>query len=80
MKLNKKEREFLATLSSIAEKLLTKDNAKGKRNGVRRRRSGDDLRQLKKQVLAARRRKVPVAQIAEELGITPSYVYQIVGA
>jgi hypothetical protein len=78
MKLRKKEREFLTTFTALADKLLALDNgARAKSNGVRTRRTGRDLNRLKKQVMAARKRKVPVQQIAENLGITTSYVYQI---
>jgi hypothetical protein len=41
------------------------------------RRSAKDAATLKKQIRAARRQHVPVRQIAEELDITPSYVYQL---
>lgn len=49
----------------------------GNGNGVRRRRSAEGAAALKKQIRAARRQNVPVKRIAEELGVTPSYVYQL---
>jgi hypothetical protein len=78
MKLKKKEREFLQTVVFIAQQLLN-ISADARQNGPakRRRRSSDDAVALRKQIRAARRQNVPVRQIAEDLGITPSYVYQL---
>jgi hypothetical protein len=76
MKLQRKEREFLATFVAIADKLLGQREAR-RGNGVRQRRSGHDLERLKRRVIAARKRNIPVRQIAEDYGITPSYIYQI---
>jgi hypothetical protein len=79
MRLQKREREFLTTLMAVADKLLDLDNGtQSKSNGTRKRRTGRDLAQLKKGVIAARKRKVPVQQIADNFRITPSYVYQII--
>jgi hypothetical protein len=78
MKLNKRERELLQTFATLAHKLLetpTKSQANG--NGTRRRRSAEDAAELKRQIRAARRRNVPVKEIAAKLGITPAYVYQL---
>jgi hypothetical protein len=78
MKLKKRERDFLQTFVDIAQRLL--DTPAGKQlngNSTRRRRSAKDAAKLKKQIQAARRRNVPVNEIAEDLGITPSYVYQL---
>ena len=78
MKLKKKEREFLQTFVFIAQQLLN-ISADARQNGTakRRRRSSDNAVALRKQIRAARRQNVPVRQIAEDLGITPSYVYQL---
>jgi hypothetical protein len=46
-------------------------------NGNRRRRSAEDAAELKKQIRAARRKKVSIREIAAERDITPSYVYQM---
>ena len=43
----------------------------------RSRRSGADVAKMKTQIRAARKRKVPVTQIAKELGVTTSYIYQL---
>jgi hypothetical protein len=78
MKLNKNERAFLATIVSIAQKMLdTPTNSKANGSAKRKRRSAADVVLLKKQILAARKRKVPAKTIADELGITTAYVYQI---
>jgi hypothetical protein len=79
MKLKKTERAFLATIISVAQKILDTPANSSARNGSRKRtrRSAADVVLLKKQILAARKRKVPVKTIADELGITTAYVYQI---
>ena len=81
MKLTKAERDFLATFAGIAHKLLNAGSAKtlnGNGNGkARTRRSAADVAKMKKQIRAARKKKMPVAQIANELGVTPSYIYQL---
>jgi hypothetical protein len=78
MKLKKNEREFLSTIIAVAQKLLdsaivTKKNS----YGTRKRRSGADAARLRKQVRAARRQKVPVKAIADKLGVSTAYIYQI---
>lgn len=75
MKLTKAERKFLSTFAGIAHKLLNGVDAKTARS--RTRRSAADVAKMKKQIRAARKKKVPVAQIAEQLGVTPSYIYQL---
>jgi hypothetical protein len=78
MKLKKREREFLQTFISVAQELLdTPSHSTANVNGKRKRRSAEDAAALRKQIRAARRQKVPVKQIAKELRITPSYVYQL---
>ena len=78
MKLTKTERDFLTTFVGIAHKLLDGASAEPKiRDGKRTRRSGADVAKMKKQIRAARKKKVPVTQIAEDLGVTPSYIYQL---
>ena len=78
MKLKKNEREFLSTFVAVAQKLLGSHTV-SKRNGkvARKRRSKTDAIKLRKQIRAARKRKVPVSKIADQLGVTPAYVYQI---
>jgi len=41
------------------------------------RRSAADVSKMKKEIRAARKKKVPVSQIAKDLGITTSYIYQL---
>jgi hypothetical protein len=79
MRLKKNEREFLATFVAVAQKMLDSSTNSMARNGSRKRkrRSAADVVLLKKQILSARKRKVPVKAIADELGITTAYVYQI---
>jgi phage terminase small subunit len=78
MKLKRKEREFLQTFVDIAHRLLN-GTADPRSNGraKRRRRSSKDAAAMRKQIRAARHKNVPVKQIAKELGVTPSYVYQL---
>ena len=78
MQLTKNERTFLSTFAEIAQKVLGSPatTTKGGR-GKRVRRSAADVAKMKKQIHAARRRKVPVSKIAKDLGITPSYIYQL---
>jgi hypothetical protein len=78
MQLSKEERAFLTTMVGIVQKLLNAPRANAANGNTRRaRRSSDDARKLRKEVAAARKRNVPVKQIAEELGVTTSYIYQI---
>lgn len=78
MKLTNTERAFLTTLAGIAEKLLDDSKSKTNRtNGKRARRSSAEAAKLQKQIRAARRKKMPVREIAEELGVTTSYIYQM---
>ena len=79
MQLTKNERAFLSTFAEIAQKVLGSPASTTKSsNGKRTRRSGADVAKMKKQIQAARKRKVPVSEIARDLGITPSYIYQLV--
>ena len=76
MQLTKNERTFLSTFAEIAQKVLgstTTESAKGKRV----RRSAADVAKMKKEIRAARKRRVPVSQIAKDLGLTTSYIYQL---
>jgi hypothetical protein len=78
MKLTKNERTFLSTFAEIAQKVLGSPatTTKGGR-GKRARRSGADVAKMKKQIRAARKKRVPVSEIAKDLGLTPSYIYQL---
>jgi hypothetical protein len=78
MRLMKNERTFLLTLSGIAQKLLGSKTTGGNGgDGIRTRRSAADVAKMKKKIRAARKKRVPVAQIAKELGVTTSYIYQL---
>ena len=78
MKLTKNERTFLSTFADIAQRVLGSPATTTKSGtGKRTRRSAADDTKMKKQIRAARRRKVPVSQIAKDLGITTSYIYQL---
>jgi hypothetical protein len=79
MKLTKVERSFLVTLLGVAQKLIDSSSTPAGHNGrnSRKRRSRADVVHLKKEIRAARRRKVPVKQIADKLGVTPAYIYQL---
>jgi len=79
MKLKKNERAFLVTMVSVVQKILDGSTNTTASNGTRKRkrRSAADVVLLKRQILAARKRKIPVKTIADELGITTAYVYQI---
>jgi hypothetical protein len=78
--LTKAERRFLVTLMTVAQKLLDAASASpGRDNGKeRRRRSRAGVAQLRKQARAARKRKMPVKEIASKLGVTPAYIYQLI--
>ena len=78
MQLTKNERTVLSTFAEIARKVLasqvtTTTSGKGKRL----RRSAADVAKMKKEIRAARKRKVPISQIAKDLGLTTSYIYQL---
>ena len=78
MQLTKNERTVLSTFAEIAGKVLgsqvtTTTSGKGKRL----RRSAADVAKMKKEIRAARKRKVPISQIAKDLGLTTSYIYQL---
>ena len=77
MNLNRRERELLKTVIGLLEKVLAPKPIARKGKGARQRRSRADAVKLQKRVLAARRRNRSVAAIAEELGITPAYVFQL---
>jgi hypothetical protein len=81
MKLNKTERAFLMTFVAIVQKMLgsTARSAPKQMNGAkaRMRRSAADVALLKKQIRSARKRNISVKAIANELGVTPAYIYQL---
>jgi hypothetical protein len=78
MQLTKNERTFLNSFAEIAQKVLGSPATTTKSgNGKRVRRSGPDVAKMKKEIRAARKKKVPVSQIAKDLGITSSYIYQL---
>jgi hypothetical protein len=79
MKLSRKERELLGTIVSILQKVMVSRTAPTSRRGERsrQRRSRAEAAELKKQVRAARRRNMSAKEIATELGLTPTYVYQL---
>ena len=75
MQLTKNERAFLSTFAEIAKKVLGSPATTSK--GKRLRRSAADVAKMKKQIRAARKKKVPVSQIAKDPGLTTSYIYQL---
>jgi hypothetical protein len=79
MKLTKGERRFLMTLMTVAQKMLNVSSVQTGQVGSRprKRRSGADVALLRKEVRAALKRKVPVKEIADKLGVTPAYIYQL---
>jgi len=78
MQLTKSERMFLRTFAEIGQKVLSSSaTTTMSRKGKRTRRSAADVAKMKKQIRAARKRKVPVSQIAKDLRITTSYIYQL---
>ena len=78
MALTKNERAFLSTFAEIAQKVLGSPATTTKTgNGKRLRRSAAEVSKMKKEIRAARKKKVPVSQIAKDLGITTSYIYQL---
>jgi hypothetical protein len=77
MMLNRRERELLKTIITLAGKVLAVSGAARNRGRSRQRRSRADAAALRIEVLSARRREMSVREIAEDLGITPAYVYQL---
>ena len=78
MALTKNERAFLSTFAEIAQKVLGSPATTTKAgNGKRLRRSAAEVSKMKKEIRAARKKKVPVSEIAKDLGITTSYIYQL---
>ncbi|MDB5544113.1 MAG: hypothetical protein JWO64_1262 [Hyphomicrobiales bacterium] len=45
--------------------------------GKRRRRTGKELADFRKMLIAERKRGVPVAELAEKHGISAAYIYQL---
>jgi len=64
-------------LKSARSITLTGEYNTKSREGKRTRRSAADVAKMKKQIRAARKKKVPVSQIAKGLGLTTSYIYQL---
>ncbi|MDB5594201.1 MAG: hypothetical protein JWM36_1162 [Hyphomicrobiales bacterium] len=87
MSLTAREVANLRKILSLAEGLLSKaDQPNGRKDGrkksvaatnVRSRRSGKDLISFRKTLLAERKSKVPVAEIARKHGISKAYIYQL---
>jgi hypothetical protein len=77
MKLNRRERELLKTIITLAGKVLAVSGAARNRGRPRQRRSRADAAALRTEVLSARRRKISAQEIAEDLGIKPAHVYQL---
>ena len=80
MKLSKRERDFLSTFLAVAQKMFEASatpagQTKFGRKRIRRGSAG--VAQLKRQIHAARMRNVPVKQLANKLGVTPAYIYQL---
>jgi hypothetical protein len=68
----KTPRKQAGRLGGVARSIIEKTG-----NGTRRRRSAEDAAELKREIRAARRKNMPVKEIAANLGITPAYVYQL---
>lgn len=78
MRLTKSERAYLIAFVGIAQKLLGGASVETKNGKSKQtRRSAADVARMKKQIRAARKKKVPATQIAKKLGVTTSYVYQL---
>jgi hypothetical protein len=69
------------TFVAIVQKMLgsTAGSTPRRMNGAKtgKRRSAADVVLLKKQIHLARKRKMSVKAIADELGVTPAYIYQL---
>jgi len=81
MKLSKTERDLLMMFVAIVQKMLgsTARSFPKRMNGAkaRKRRSAADVAILKRQIRAARKRNISVKTIANQLGVTPAYIYQL---
>ncbi|MDB5642986.1 MAG: hypothetical protein JWN07_2303 [Hyphomicrobiales bacterium] len=62
-----------------AGKAMSKKSAKASAapEGKRRRRTGKELADFRKMLVAERKRGVPVADLAEKHGISAAYIYQL---
>ena len=52
-------------------------SARSSSEGARARRTGKDLIAFKKTLKKERKAGVPVSELAEKYGVTPSYIYQL---
>jgi hypothetical protein len=83
MSLTSKEISELKKLVVRAQELIAKAEGTSVKSTVRRatsgktRRSGKDLVTFRRMLKAERKAGVPVAQLAKQHGVTPSYIYQI---
>jgi hypothetical protein len=81
-----REIKQLRSLISIAQKLLASAESAGlpsnsvtksAASSTRVRRSGKDLVAFRKQIKAARKQGVPVAELATRHGVSTAYIYQL---
>ncbi len=79
MNLTKNERQvFMKVVAALVEKLLNAPYAPQVNSGKKRiRRTRAEASKLRRRIKAARKANKPVKVIAQELGVTPAYVYQI---
>jgi hypothetical protein len=85
MQLSKKQINQLIRIIETTQQILAEANRQpdparvGARPSGRSkpRRSGKELAAFKKTIVAERKRGVPVAELAEKHGVTPSYIYQL---
>lgn len=83
--LSKRQINQLRTIIEIAEKMLTQADGvpdKARKSVLeprkkRVRRSGKELAQFRKMLLAERKKGTPVAELAKAHNISPAYIYQL---
>jgi hypothetical protein len=70
---------LIASAHPDAGKVASKKTAKEKAEpeGKRRRRTGKELAEFRKMLVAERKRGVQVAELAEKHGISAAYIYQL---
>ena len=83
MALSTRQRAYLSTILTTAQKLLDSveesKEQKGKVNASprRQRRSSEDAEKMRAQILAARAKGVPATKLAEKYGVSTAYIYMI---
>lgn len=80
MSLNRRQDQQLKTIISLIEELRRDASKTANGSGIRRRRrSAEDARKMREDILAARARGVPARKLAAKYDVSTAYVYMIKG-